>query len=66
MLAETAMAAQGLGTSLFGAIPYTAMRLALFDGLKWTYRQVGFLTCMPRGCFPHGHGSVLQSPALAL
>ena len=29
-----------------GAIPYAAVRLALFDGLKWSYRKVRSFVCV--------------------
>lgn len=38
---------QGLSVSLLGAIPYTATRLALYDGLKWSYRRVRHLFHIP-------------------
>ena len=33
---------QGLKASLLGAIPYSAVRLGSYDGLKWAYKRVGF------------------------
>ena len=32
---------QGLKASLLGAIPYSAVRLGSYDGLKWAYKRVG-------------------------
>lgn len=31
---------QGLGASVLGAIPYSAIRLGSYDGLKWAYKKV--------------------------
>ena len=31
---------QGLKASLLGAIPYSAVRLGSYDGLKWAYKKV--------------------------
>ena len=43
---------QGLKASLLGAIPYSAVRLGSYDGLKWAYKKVStpseaILTDMP-------------------
>ncbi len=38
------MLLQGLGASLIGVIPYAAVRLAMYDVLKRTYRKVWALT----------------------
>ena len=37
------MRAQGLSASLLGVIPYSAVRLGMYDGLRWAYRKV----CLP-------------------
>ncbi len=42
---------QGLTASLLGVIPYSAVRLGMYDGLRWAYRQVMRAPC--RG--PAGH-----------
>ena len=34
------VSSQGLGASIMGAIPYSAIRLGSYDGLKWAYKQV--------------------------
>ena len=31
---------QGLSASLLGVIPYSAVRLGMYDGLRWAYRRV--------------------------
>ena len=36
---------QGLKASLLGAIPYSAVRLGSYDGLKWTYKRVSLSRC---------------------
>ena len=38
---------QGFSTSIIGAVPYTTVRLALFDGLKAVYRKVPFFQELP-------------------
>ena len=42
---------QGLKASLLGAIPYSAVRLGSYDGLKWAYKKVRTTSCplIPRG-----------------
>lgn len=39
--------AQGLKASLLGAIPYSAVRLGSYDGLKWAYKKVSSLRERP-------------------
>ena len=38
---------QGLGASILGAIPYTAIRLGSYDGLKYAYKKVPSLAPAP-------------------
>lgn len=38
---------QGLKASLLGAIPYSAVRLGSYDGLKWAYKKVRTTSCPP-------------------
>ena len=38
---------QGLKASLLGAIPYSAVRLGSYDGLKWAYKRVRTHACCP-------------------
>ncbi|KAK9789573.1 hypothetical protein WJX73_002973 [Symbiochloris irregularis] len=44
---------KGLSVSLLGAIPYTATRLALYDGLKWSYRKATKREDVPPQSYPH-------------
>ena len=37
---QSQLCVQGFSTSIIGAVPYTTVRLALFDGLKAVYRKV--------------------------
>lgn len=37
---EAVLSLQGLGASILGAIPYTAIRLGSYDGMKYTYKKV--------------------------
>ena len=32
---------QGLDASVIGVIPYAAVRLGMYDGLKWAHCKVG-------------------------
>lgn len=40
---QSQLSVQGFSTSIIGAVPYTTVRLALFDGLKAVYRKVWLL-----------------------
>lgn len=31
---------QGISASLIGILPYAAIRLGVYDGLKWTHKKV--------------------------
>lgn len=37
---------QGLDASLVGVVPYSALRLGIYDALRWSYKQVGSYFCM--------------------
>jgi hypothetical protein len=44
-LEKVVLRVQGLKASLLGAIPYSAVRLGSYDGLKWAYRKVRPTSC---------------------
>ena len=45
--AQVRVLLQGLNASLIGVIPYTAVRLGMYDGLKWAHTRVSPLEVIP-------------------